>query len=178
LERDINRRSQAAHRARIGLMQKQSLTYTLATIADDAIKSGTQLFERRIGLDVYHVRILRLIDDQPGITFTQLASQTRLERTATSRILQRLIKAGLVQRANDATDARQFHLSSTPEGCDLRRKSDPLTKDLEELMLQPLNEKERAAFLGALNKINSWVTSGYRDAVGQRFPELTNPAGV
>jgi DNA-binding MarR family transcriptional regulator len=158
-------------------MQKQSLTYTLATIADDAIKSGTQLFEQRIGFDVYHVRILRLIDDCPGITFTQLASQTRLERTATSRMLQRLIKLGLVERANDATDARQFHLTATPAGCQLRLKSDPLTKDLEELMLQPLNDKERAAFLSALNKINGWVTSGYRDAAAQRFPELINMFG-
>ncbi len=148
----------------------QSLTYTLVTIAEDAIKSGTQLFERRIGLNVYHVRILRLIDDQPGITFTQLAGQTRLERTSTSRALQRLIKAGLVERLNDAVDARQFHLTVTPKGRKLRRQSDPLTKELEELMLQPLNETERAAFLDALAKINGWVTSGYREAVNQRFP--------
>jgi DNA-binding MarR family transcriptional regulator len=154
-------------------MQKQSLTYTLATIADDAIKSGSRLFEQRIGLDVYHVRILRLIDDSPGITFTQLASQTRLERTATSRILQRLIKPGLVERTNDATDARQFHLTVTPQGHKLRRTSDPLTKELEALMLQPLNENERVAFLAALGKINGWVNSGYRDAVRHSFPEPT-----
>jgi DNA-binding MarR family transcriptional regulator len=159
-------------------MQKQSLTYTLATIADDAIKSGTQLFEQRIGLDVYHVRILRLIDDSPGITFTQLASQTRLERTATSRILQRLIKSGLVVRANNETDARQFHLTATPEGCRLRLKSDPLTKDLEDLMLQPLNDTERVAFLNTLDKINGWVTSGYRAAAARRFPELINTFGA
>jgi DNA-binding MarR family transcriptional regulator len=158
-------------------MQKQSLTYTFATIADDAIKSGTQLFERRIGLDVYHVRILRLIDDAPGVTFTQLASQTRLERTATSRIVQRLIKSGLVVRANDATDARQFHLTVTPKGHKLRRTSDPLTRDLEALILQPLNETERVAFLAALGKINGWVNSGYRDAVSHRFPETSEPVG-
>jgi DNA-binding MarR family transcriptional regulator len=158
-------------------MQKQSLTYTLVTIADDAIKSGTQLFAQRIGLDVYHVRILRLIDDSPGITFTQLASQTRLERTATSRILQRLIKSGLVVRANNATDARQFHLTVTLKGHKLRRTSDPLTKELEALMLQPLNENERVAFLAALDKINGWVNSGYRDAVSHRFPETTEPVG-
>lgn len=159
-------------------MLQQSLTYTLATIADDAIKSGTKLFEQRIGLDVYHVRILRLIDDSPGITFTQLASQTRLERTATSRILQRLIKASLVERTNDAIDARQFHLAVTAKGRKLRRTSDPLTKELEALMLQPLNKNERAAFLSALAKINGWVTSDYREAVNRRFPELvTEPVG-
>jgi DNA-binding MarR family transcriptional regulator len=158
-----------------GRMPRQSLTYTFATIADDAIKTGTRLFEERIGLDVYHVRILRLIDNLPGITFTQLANQTRLERSATSRSLQRLIKAGLVERTNDANDARQFHLIATPKGRALRRKSDPLTNELEDLMLQSLNAREREAFVTALDKIAHWINDGYQNAVSQRFPEPAQP---
>jgi DNA-binding MarR family transcriptional regulator len=157
-------------------MPRQSLTYTFATIADDAIKTGTRLFEERFGLDVYHVRILRLIDDQPGITFTQLANETRLERSATSRSVQRLIKAGLVERTNDAEDARQFHLVVTTKGRALRRKSDPLTYEMENLMLQSLSSREREAFLNALDKVARWVSNGYRNAVGARFPEPRQPA--
>ncbi len=155
----------------------QSLTYTFATIAEDAIKTGTRLFEQRVGLDVYHVRILRLIDDQPGITFTQLANRTRLERSATSRSLQRLIKAGLVERTNNADDARQFHLTATAKGRSLRRKSDPLTNEMESLMLQSLNDCEREAFLASLDKIAYWVNGGYREAVSRKFPdpELKRP---
>ena len=152
-------------------MPFQSLTYTFATIAEDAIKTGTRLFEQRLGLDVYHVRILRLIDDQPGVTFTQLASQTRLERSATSRSLQRLIKAGYVERTNNPADARQFHLTATTEGRNLRRKSDPLTGEMESLMLQSLNEGERKAFLASLDKIAQWVGQGYKEAVSRSFPE-------
>ena len=159
-------------------MPFQSLTYTFATIAEDAIKTGTRLFEQRIGLDVYHVRILRLIDDQPGITFTQLASQTRLERSATSRSLQRLLKAGLVERTNDAADARQFHLTSTAQGRALRRTSDPLTNEMESLMLKSLNAEEREAFLASLDKIARWVSDGYKEAVRHTFPEAdAAPAG-
>ena len=156
-------------------MPRPSLTYTFATIADDAIRTGTRLFEQRIGLDVYHVRILRLIDDHPGITFTQLANQTRLERSATSRSLQRLIKAGLVERTNDAGDARQFHLLATAQGRALRHKSDPLTHEMESLMLQTLNDGEREAFLACLDKIARWVNDGYKEATGRRFPELNQP---
>ena len=151
-------------------MPFQSLTYTFATIAEDAIKTGTRLFEQRLGLDVYHVRILRLVDDQPGITFTQLASQTKLERSATSRTLQRLIKAGLVERVNNISDARQFHLTATAQGRALRDKSDPLTQEMESLMLQSLDEGEREAFLACLNKIAAWVGEGYKEAVSHRFP--------
>ena len=158
-------------------MLRQSLTYTFVTIAEDAIKTGTRLFEQRIGLDVYHVRILRLIDDQPGITFTQLANQTKLERSATSRSLQRLIKAGLVERSNDAEDARQFHLVATAKGRALRRRSDPLTQEMESLMLQPLDPRERAALLAALDKVARWVDDGYREAVVRRFPEAEEGAG-
>ena len=153
-------------------MPRQSLTYTFATIADDAIKTGTRLFEQRVGLDIYHVRILRLIDNQPGITFTQLADQARLERSATSRSLQRLIKAGLVERTNDDRDARQFHLTATAKGRSLRRKADPLTREMEGLMLQALDAGERESFLSTLDKIAHWVDDGYREAVGRRFPEV------
>ena len=162
-------------------MPYQSLTYTFATIAEDAITTGTRLFEQSLGLDVYHVRILRLIDDQPGITFTLLANQTRLDRSATSRSLQRLIKAGLVERFNDTSDARQFHLVATARGRTLRVKSDPLTSEMERLMLQTLNAHERESFLETLNKIADWVNNGYRDAVKQRFPEgssLTGPTAA
>ena len=68
-------------------MLRQSLTYKLASVSEDAITLSARLFTKRFGIDVHHLRILRLIGDRPGLTFTDLAAETKFERTATSRSL-------------------------------------------------------------------------------------------
>jgi DNA-binding MarR family transcriptional regulator len=88
-------------------LARQSFTYRLASISEDAIGPADRMFKRRFGMHVREIRVLRLIDDQPGVTFTRLAAQTRIERTATSRIVSRLIAGGYVKRKSDERDARQ-----------------------------------------------------------------------
>ncbi len=152
-------------------MLRQSLTYKLVSIAEDAITLSARLFKRRFGIDVHHLRILRLVDDQPGLTFTRLATETKFERTATSRSLGRLIKAGLVVRKNDKNDARRFELFSTAKGRALRKRADPVSLEMERLMLQSLELNERQAFLASLDKLSAWVGGGYMDAVLKQFPD-------
>ena len=57
-------------------MLKQSLTYALASIAEEGIGNADRLFEQRFGCDVRELRVLRLVRDTPGITFTALARLT------------------------------------------------------------------------------------------------------
>lgn len=152
-------------------MLKRSLTYHLASIAEDGIGKATRIFESRFGWNVYEIRILRLIRDMPGVTFTGLAQLTNFERSSTSRILSRLIKAGLVQRTNSESDARQFTLNVTPKGQTLCEAADPLSLELEAMMLEPLTPAQRDAFREALTTVLAWVRGGYGDKVLTRFPE-------
>lgn len=152
-------------------MLKQSLTYQLASIAEDGIGNAGRIFETRFGWSVYEIRVLRLIRDNPGITFTQLAQLTKFERTATSRMLSRLIKAGLVQRTNSPLDARQFTLTVTEAGQEICDQADPISLALEAMMLEPLSESEREAFRAVLTRILTWVRGGYALKVGETFPE-------
>jgi DNA-binding MarR family transcriptional regulator len=151
-------------------MLRQSLTYQLVSIAEDAIGQGAALFKWRFGFDVHELRVLRLIDDEPGVTFTALADKTKFERSATSRILTRLVKSGLVRRRIDDRDARQFRLFSTPKGRALRAQADPLSLELEALMLAPLSEAERQQFLGLLKRIADWVTGDFVGEMSRRSP--------
>ena len=59
-------------------MLRTSLTYKLVSIAEDALGLGARLFKQLFGLDVHELRVLRLIDDEPGVTFTVLAGRTNL----------------------------------------------------------------------------------------------------
>ncbi len=151
-------------------MLKQSFTYQLASISEDAIKPAAKLFERRFGLDVQELRVLRLVGDQPGVNFTRLAEQTRFERSATSRILSRLIKTGLIRRELDEHDARQFRLFITDKGVALRSEADPLSLALEELILQALPEAERQQFRQSLDKLSDWLAHAFIGELSRRYP--------
>lgn len=157
-------------------MLKRSITYQLASIAEDGIGKATRIFESRFGWNVYEIRVLRLIRATPGITFTALAAATRFERTATSRMLSRLTKAGLVKRVNSTEDARRFGLSLTRKGEDLCDKADPLSLELETMMLEPLSAEQRKAFRSMVATILEWVREGYREKVVSRFPDAEGSA--
>ena len=153
-------------------MLEKSLTYALASIADEGIGAADQLIQQRFGWNVRELRVLRLVRGSPGIGFTELARLTRFERSATSRILNRMLQAGLISRTGVARDARRFTLAATPDGERLCRDADPLTLELEALMLAPLDAKQRAEFSTALETVMVWVTGGYTERLQERFAEL------
>jgi DNA-binding MarR family transcriptional regulator len=156
------------------IMLNRSLTYHLATISEDGIGHAGRIFETRFGWSVREIRVLRLIRLNPDITFTELARLTKFERSLTSRTLAKLLKAGLVTRTNSPKDARVFTLQTTNAGIDLCEKADPLSRELELLMLEPLSEHQRQMFLDMVEKVRHWVQLGYSEKVAERFPEAVS----
>jgi DNA-binding MarR family transcriptional regulator len=120
---------------------------------------------------VRELRVLRLVRASQGITFTDLAAATKFERSLTSRILTRLIKAGLIARAGSDKDARVYKLNATAAGDAICAQADPMTAALEELMLQPLSRNERKALVAMIEKVRAWVQTGYDGEVRRLFSE-------
>lgn len=154
----------------------QRLTYQLVTIAEDAIGPADRMFHQHFGLHIHELRVLRLIDDQPGITFTRLAELTKFERTATSRILSRLIKAGHVRRKIDEADARHFLLTTTAKAKALRARADPWSLEIEDIILSVLTADQREQLGIILPKLTDWLHGGYPAALAARYPDAAPPA--
>jgi DNA-binding MarR family transcriptional regulator len=152
------------------IMLERSLTYNLSSIVEDGIGQANHLFERRFGWSVRELRVLRLVRSTPGITFTDLAAATKFERSLVSRMLSRLIKAGLIERTNSDRDARIFTLRASASGDAVCAEADPMTLGLERLILQPLSESERTAFISMIERVRAWVQSDYAAEVDRMFP--------
>ena len=129
------------------------------------------MFQKRFGLHVHELRVLRLIDDQPGVTFTQLAEETKFERSATSRILAHLIKAGYVRRKIDDRDARHFQLSATAKARALRERADPLTEEIEALVLSVLSATQRAQLEIILGRLTDWLHRDFLLRLQEQYPD-------
>jgi DNA-binding MarR family transcriptional regulator len=137
------------------------LTYRLDSLTTEAIRMANEVYEKECGLSVRDLRILRLVDDNPGIIFSELVTEAKLERSLTSRILSKLIDDGLVRRKLGRSDARQFNLSTTTKGHATRDTASALGDAMERHLLQPLNNKEKELLFTCLRKLTAWV---YGDA--------------
>ncbi|MBV7484674.1 MarR family winged helix-turn-helix transcriptional regulator [Bordetella sp. BOR01] len=146
------------------------LTYRLEALSEEAIKLVNEHYVRSCGLSVRELRVLRCIDDHPAITPGGIVAFTYLEKSLVSRILNLLIKQGLVRRSVSPSDARQFNLVVTAKGHKLRAHADEVGKTLEDVMLAPLDAAERRALSDVLEKMTRWVTGeGMSAELAARF---------
>lgn len=154
------------------------LTYLLEVIADEAIAGNDALFLRDLGCSIREIRVLRIVDDTPGITFVEICEKSGLERSLTSRILQKLIGDGLLLRTSSGTDARKYHLSTTPKGQALRQRGRVMSDALEALLLAPFPPADRARLFDQIERLGKWVRSDEYRAALERFDASLSPDGV
>lgn len=152
--------------------RNERLTYKLNIVAQEAILANDAIFIRETGCRIRDLRVLRLIDDQPGTTFAEIAKSTGFERSLTSRIIQGLLSAGLIERENSSEDARVFRLSTTDRGKATRQLARALSDRLEVILTDPLSVQELRALNDILARLGAWVTSeDYRQALRAGTPE-------
>lgn len=146
--------------------RNERLTYKLSIVAQEAILANDVIFLRETGCRIRDLRVLRLIDDQPGTTFAEIAKSTGFERSLTSRIIQGLLSAGLIERQNSTEDARVFRLNTTDKGKATRQVARALSDRLEVVLTDPLSVHELRALHDILARLGAWVTSeDYRQAL-------------
>ena len=154
---------------------RERLTFRLDILAQEAIRANDDIFQARVGLKVHEVRVLRIIGQTPGITFVELSHQARMERSLTSRIIQRLIKQELVRRENDEADARRFRLFTTPQGDEKREVAKGLSDALEEVLLAPLQVDEAHRLDALLERLAEWIHSEEYEQRLEAFQDESDP---
>lgn len=139
--------------------RNERLTYRLNIVAQQAITANDDIFLRETGCRIRDLRVLRLIDDMPGTTFAEIAKITGFERSLTSRIIQNLLGAGLIERQNSTEDARVFLLFATEKGKQIRQVARQVSDRLEVILTDPLSAQELRALNEILARLGHWVTS-------------------
>ncbi|HWG55677.1 MAG TPA: MarR family transcriptional regulator [Gaiellaceae bacterium] len=69
-----------------------------------------------LGVTSRQVTLLWLIREHPGLSLRELAAEERISPPALSGHVDRLVKAGLVERVRDESDRRRVGLALTDEG--------------------------------------------------------------
>lgn len=147
-------------------LANERLTYRLRLLSEQAINANDAIFVAKTGCNIRELRVLRLIDDSPNITFREIALITGLERSLTSRLIQKLISKKLITRENSDTDARVFMLATTDKGSNTRQIARKVSDKLETILTNPLSKKELDTMNELIDRMAVWVHSDkYLDAL-------------
>lgn len=121
-----------------------SLGYLLADV--------TRLFRREFDRRVAHLnltraqwRALKLIGRDTGLTQKQLAEELEMEPIAIGRVIDRLQKAGFVERRADPADRRVWRLHLAPNAQDVMREVERLSGEMRGIVLASIPDADMAA---------------------------------
>lgn len=149
------------------------------------ISEHSKYLSREVGLTVPQLVCLKAIGElrasEDEITVAMVGHQVQLSAATVSRIIDRLVRAGLVARERRSKDRRKVCLSLTPAGSErFRTLPIPLQEKFVE-RLTGLNQAERVSLLEALRRITELMEATDLDAAPLLMPGddvRTDPSSV
>lgn len=96
-------------------------------------------------LTVPQFRVLRLVSLQPGIGVSGVAERLGMSVTATSALVDRIVRAGEIARIQDAEERRRVRLTVTPKGAARIARAEAHTRGwlVEEIRSLPARDRQR-----------------------------------
>lgn len=133
---------------------EQVIFYSL----DKAIKQYRQFAQRRLndaGIDITIDQwlVLHTIEDQPGISQTEIAEQVFKDAASVTRIIELLKKKGFLERKEHGNDRRRFTLELTKEGRSMMKQAGKIAEQNRTVALKGISDKEMSAARNALHTI-------------------------
>jgi DNA-binding MarR family transcriptional regulator len=92
--------------------------------------------------------------EEGRLTMSKLSTKVALTTGGVTRLVDRMVEAGLVSRRNCPSDRRSVHVVLTPQGqSTLGRAIGAHIEGIERHLMAPLDDKDRASLKVALSKL-------------------------
>jgi len=105
--------------------------------------------ETEAKLTIVQTRAAKMVDffEPEGITVQKLSKLLKLSSGATSKLVDRIVRDGIVQRVPSETDRRSVILHITPLARTLSSFSDKKAETFLKILMKDFTEEERNAYL-------------------------------
>lgn len=114
------------------------------------------LFAEEVGaleLTPVQFAVLMAVVNHPEIEAASVSDLIAFDRSTLADVLERLISRGLIERRVSARDRRAKSLVATPEGVAVFQRAVPAVQRVQERILEPLPEIDRAVYVAMLRKL-------------------------
>ncbi|MEI9929163.1 MAG: MarR family transcriptional regulator [Rhizomicrobium sp.] len=146
-------RSEAKTRAPDRLDLDHFVPYKLSVLSNRVSDAIARHYSERFGLSIPEWRVMAVLGQTPGLSASEVASRTAMDKVQVSRAVASLLRAKRIARTSDEKDGRVTRLSLTRQGAAIYDEIVPLALHLESVFLAALSPAERATLSGLMDKL-------------------------
>jgi MarR family transcriptional regulator, transcriptional regulator for hemolysin len=135
-----------------------SFEKNLGFVLSDISRLARKEFDRRVrdlGLTRAQWLVLLHLARRPGCTQSDLAESLQLQKITVSRHADRLVRAGWIERRDDADDRRAYHLFVSSRAEPLLDRLTKVAEELRDEYMRGLPQARRDALINDLLQIKS-----------------------
>jgi DNA-binding MarR family transcriptional regulator len=125
------------------LVLEDFLPYRLSILSNRVSRAIAARYAKAFELSIPEWRIIAVLGRRPGLTATEIAEATEMDKVAVSRAVARLTAARRLRASADASDARRQRLTLTREGESVHARIAPMALASEQRLLAALDARER-----------------------------------
>ncbi len=147
---------------------------SLGYLVTDLSRLFGRVFDRRVAhLDLTRAqwRTLKRLAHTEGVTQVELAEQLDMEPIAVGRVIDRLQKAGFVERRADPADRRVWRLYLLPQSAQVTGEVEGVSRTLRREAMAGISAAELAATLDVLDRVRGNLTQLDRAGRGESSPK-------
>ncbi|MEL7040584.1 MAG: MarR family winged helix-turn-helix transcriptional regulator [Pseudomonadota bacterium] len=134
------------------------LPYRLSVLSNAVSTKIAKIYQEEFDLSVWQWRIIAVLGEREGLTSTEVAQRTLMDKPTVSRAAASLIERGILERHIDADDRRRAPMRLTDEGQAIYADVMPRTMASEREMLKALSSDEEATLHNLLTRLSTVVS--------------------
>jgi len=148
----ITPKTRVARHAHLDL--EHFLPYRLSVLSNRVSAAIAQVYSERFDLGVTQWRVMAVLARYPGLSASEVAQRTAMDKVAVSRAVAGLIEAGRVQRDTHDDDRRRCVLHLSEDGHRVVDAVAPLALGFESRLLDGMDEAERDLLFRLLDRLD------------------------
>jgi len=129
------------------------LPYRLSVLSNAVSRQVADIYEREFALSIWQWRVIAVLGEQAGMTSTEVAQRTLMDKPTVSRAVASLLERRLVERITDEDDRRRMPLALTDAGLSIYHAIIPRALACEQNLLDSLTAEEIELLQRVLGKL-------------------------
>lgn len=133
------------------------MPYRLSVLTNRISALIATAYSEFFGIRIPEWRTIAVLGESPGLTHSQVAERTAMDKVTVSRAVRDLVQKQFVSRLTSKTDRRVVHLNLTQEGRGVYLDIVPMALGYETKLLQVLTMEERKRLDELIDKLQRGV---------------------
>ena len=139
------------------LVLQNFMPYRLSVLTNRISALIASAYSESFGIRIPEWRAIAVLGESTGLTNSQVAERTAMDKVTVSRAVRDLVQKRLVSRRTSPKDGRVVHLNLTRAGRNVYLNIVPMALRYETQVLQVLNEQERKNLDELIDKLQRGV---------------------